>query len=60
MTVTRPETIGKVSIIVGVALFAVLLDTLFIPAGPDVGPILLGVITLAAVVLLVAGVVKKG
>jgi hypothetical protein len=43
-----------------VALFVLLMDTLLIPAGPDTDPIILGVTTLAAVALLVAGVVKKG
>lgn len=36
------------------------MDTLLIPIGPDVGPILVGVTTLAAIALLVMGVVKKG
>ena len=44
----------------GVALFAVLMDTLFIPAGPNTDPIIVGVTTLLAVALLVVGVVKKG
>ncbi|MDE1857914.1 MAG: hypothetical protein KGI26_02440 [Thaumarchaeota archaeon] len=44
----------------GVGLFAVLMDTLLIPAGPTVDPIIVGITTLVAIVLLVAGVVKKG
>ena len=44
----------------GVALFAVLMDTLLIPVGPTFDPILLGVITLVAVALMVMGLVKKG
>jgi hypothetical protein len=42
-----------------VGLFAVLLDTLFIPAGPDAPPIIVGATTVVAVALLVAAVVRK-
>ncbi len=57
---TRPETLGKIAVITGVALFALLMDTLLIPAGPNTDPIIIGVATLLAVALLVVGVVKKG
>ncbi|MDG6909477.1 MAG: hypothetical protein JRN57_01105 [Nitrososphaerota archaeon] len=57
---TRPETLGKFAIILGAALFAVLMDTLLIPVGPTVGPIIVGVMTLLALALLVVGLVKKG
>ncbi|HKT21500.1 MAG TPA: hypothetical protein VJR06_02585 [Nitrososphaerales archaeon] len=57
---TRPETLGKLAIVLGVALFAVLMDTLLIPAGPTTDPIIVGVATLVAVALLVMGVVNKG
>lgn len=60
MRTTRPETLGKFAIIMGVALFAALMDTLLIPAGPNTDPIIVGIATLVAVALLVAGIVKKG
>lgn len=41
--------------VVGVALFAALLDSLFLPSGPTVPPIIVGVMTVAALAFLVGG-----
>jgi Asp/Glu/hydantoin racemase len=52
---TRPETVGKVVIILGVAMFAALMESLFVPLGPTVPPIIVGVMTVVTVLVLIWG-----
>lgn len=56
---TNSSTYGIIAIVLGVALFGALLETLFIPMGPTVPPILVGVLTAASLILLVATVTRK-
>lgn len=56
---TNSSTLGKLSVILGAGLFAVILDSLFVPMGPAVPVILIGVITIVALILLVITVTRK-
>jgi hypothetical protein len=55
----RSSELGALIIILGVILFGVLLDSLFLPLGVDTPPIMVGVMTISLMVVFVAAIVRK-